>query len=364
MRESENILLIWDRMGDYHRARWRELQAQCSNRKVYAADLFQVDTLYQWENTSYTEGYLMLTEGTVSELNTTIALNTFSQIIQEKQIGYVCIPGYGRAVYLRMLLLARQKGVKVLLFAESWYPGNRIFDKVKGKILNLLVNCFLVSGLRAEQHFNKRLYIPSHKILKGYSAVDHIHFNKAQNLRNWNSKVLLCIARYAEEKNLFLLLKAFKESELVEKGWHLHLVGDGPLRKNLEQYISENNLQHHVSLEGWKSYTLLPDVYAQASCFILPSTFEPWGLVVNEAMASHLPVIVSDAVGCLPDLIDPDNGWSFPANDVVSLSHILNVMGNLSADERMKMGNVSAAKIEEFNLSTWAKQIRKGFEID
>jgi glycosyltransferase involved in cell wall biosynthesis len=57
---------------------------------------------------------------------------------------------------------------------------------------------------------------------------------------------------------------------------------------------------------------------------VLPSDYEPWGLVVNEAMASGTPVLASDRVGSARDLIEPgQNGWIFPAGDVAALAATL-----------------------------------------
>ena len=67
----------------------------------------------------------------------------------------------------------------------------------------------------------------------------------------------------------------------------------------------------------------MPTAYTLGDVFVLPSLFEPWGLAVNEAMSLGLPIIASDQVGAVPDLVSPDNGWVFPAGNVPALSRVL-----------------------------------------
>jgi 1,2-diacylglycerol 3-alpha-glucosyltransferase len=104
-------------------------------------------------------------------------------------------------------------------------------------------------------------------------------------------------------------------------------------------------------------YGDLPDMYAAATCFILPSSFEPWGLVVNEAMAAGLPIILSDAVGALPDLLTPENGWSFNHNSVADCVRCLNQLAATSPDQLSQMGASSRQIIQAFTPATWADKV-------
>ena len=363
LTKSGNILLIWDRMGDYHRARWKELQHTIKDREVYAADLGRGDSLYQWRVTNQEQNYFLLTEEDVEQADSRKALSRFIELIEEKNCRYICIPGYGRNAYIFMLIAARLKGLEVLLFAESWYPGNLLIDRLKGMILNSLVDSFLVSGSRADAHFHRRLGIPAKKIYKGYSVVDNQHFRSGISNRKYDRKELLCIARYAEEKNLLILIDAFLASDLVSMGWVLKLIGDGPLKEILNARIASAKAKLKILVEEWKQYEELPELYHNASCFILPSLFEPWGLVVNEAMASGLPLILSEQVGCVPDLLDQRNGWAFGGENINELVKVLNELGKTSATQLEAMGKISGQKIEAFSLSTWAHQVLNGLNL-
>src|SRR2546430_3298455 len=81
---------------------------------------------------------------------------------------------------------------------------------------------------------------------------------------------------------------------------------------------------HAVKFLGFRNQSELPSFYDLCDVFVLPSTSEPWGLVVNEAMAAGRPVVVSDQVGCARDLVQNGlNGFIFPVGDVEALAHAL-----------------------------------------
>ena len=122
--------------------------------------------------------------------------------------------------------------------------------------------------------------------------------------------------------------------------WDLVLLGDGPLRETLNAQISTLNLHKHVHLPGFKSYDKLPVYYALANAFVHASTSEQWGLVVNEAVASGLPVIVSNRCGCAPELVN-GNGFTFNPTNEHELTTRLLEMVSLSDEERKHLGDNS-----------------------
>lgn len=101
------------------------------------------------------------------------------------------------------------------------------------------------------------------------------------------------------------------------------LVGDGPEAKSLRDLADARRLRG-LRLAGGRRPSELAEVYAAADVFVLPSRHEPWGVVVNEAMAAGLPVVLSDRVGAGADLLrEGENGRSFPAGDAARLADAL-----------------------------------------
>jgi 1,2-diacylglycerol 3-alpha-glucosyltransferase len=117
-----------------------------------------------------------------------------------------------------------------------------------------------------------------------------------------------------------------------------------------------------VLLPGFKQYSELPVYYGLASAFVHASTSEPWGLVVNEAMASGLPVLVSNQCGCAPDLVREDrNGFTFDPCSVQQLTELmLRFLDNKSLNTTM--GNESFKIISDWDLSRFSNSFRTAAE--
>lgn len=128
-------------------------------------------------------------------------------------------------------------------------------------------------------------------------------------------------------------------------------VGSGELENELRALAARENLRVHFA--GFKNQTELPACYAAADVLVLPSESETWGLAVNEAMACGLPAIVSDAVGCAPDLIEEGRtGFTYPVGDTEQLAARLQAIAELKQRghdfatelaEKMRAYSVAAA---------------------
>jgi len=161
--------------------------------------------------------------------------------------------------------------------------------------------------------------------------------------------VVLYVGRLVETKGVDLLIDALARLQ-QEKGIfaHLLLVGDGPLRPNLERRCRQVGISAHFA--GYVEQQYLPRFYGVADVFVLPSYYEPFGLVLNEAMACQLPVVVSDRVGAADDLVvNGRNGYIFPAGDCFKLAEALE---RLLEDPTLcrAMGHASWEIIKEWDL--------------
>jgi glycosyltransferase involved in cell wall biosynthesis len=168
--------------------------------------------------------------------------------------------------------------------------------------------------------------------------------------------VILFSGKFIDKKQPLLLIEAFKAVRDRHNCWLL-LVGDGPLRRSIEAYASENGVPS-VLLPGFLNQTELPAAYVAADIFVLPSNLnETWGLVVNEAMNFSLPIIVSDKVGCGADLVKPGrNGFVFPSGDARLLIEAIETL--VKDDElRRAFGHQSRAIIESYAITDTADGI-------
>jgi glycosyltransferase involved in cell wall biosynthesis len=123
------------------------------------------------------------------------------------------------------------------------------------------------------------------------------------------------------------------------KAPYLLIVGDGPLRNSLERQAGEH-IGKNVRFLGFRNQTELPPLYDLCDLFVLPSRFEPWGLVLNEVMNAGRPVVISDKVGAGPDLVhNRKNGWVFPAGDIQALTD--SILEALTCADLNNMGQES-----------------------
>lgn len=161
--------------------------------------------------------------------------------------------------------------------------------------------------------------------------------------------VLLFVGRLVQEKGLTYLLSAFNEARKSLRNVHLVLVGDGPLRRELEHYCAVNSLDN-VRFVGFVQPDQLPRYYAIADGLVLPSVRETWGFVVNEAMACGLPIIVTDQVGSANEIVlNTANGFVVPAADSYSLAvAIVKLLQNSITSA--EMGQRSLEIISEYTI--------------
>jgi glycosyltransferase involved in cell wall biosynthesis len=134
--------------------------------------------------------------------------------------------------------------------------------------------------------------------------------------------VVLFCAKLQPWKRPQDLLKAFAKANCP--GAFLVFAGDGPLRSELVALADALAITDHVRFLGFINQSKLPGVYRAADLFVLPSEYEAFGVVVNEAMLCGCPAVVSDHVGARFDLIQPDEtGFVFPVGNIERLTEIL-----------------------------------------
>jgi len=216
------------------------------------------------------------------------------------------------------------------------------------------IAAFLVIG-RRNAAFYRNLGVPEERMFLTPFAVDNAFFSEERRrlgperaaLRRTlgippEATVVLSVGRLVPKKGLLDLLSAF--GQLSDGSAHLVLVGDGPQRAALEDYVRSRDLQG-VHFAGFQNYSQLPSFYALSDVFVLPSYREPWGAVVNEAMNFALPVVASQDGGAVADLVkNGRNGLLFEPGDQEQLARHLQYLVS-HPEVREQMGTESARRI-------------------
>lgn len=347
------VLIIWDRSGHYHYARARALQQRVQG-SVCLADLGSSDALYRWNIEGADLAVCKLSGKAVEQADFVRRVLGFIQLLRRENPDAVAVAGYAHPSYWAILILCRVLRKPVVLFSESWYPRGKVRDFLKGSIIRLFCGALMVSGERAATHCAENLGVPKRRIIDRYSTVDNIHF---QRQRPQRGHVLLCVARFVREKNLEMLVEAFSRANLT-KDRELWLVGSGPLERELRK------VRHpRIIVRDWAGYEDMPMMYSQAEWLILPSLFEPWGLVVNEAMAAGVPVIASECCGCVPDLVDASTGYTFDPMDVSDLIDALERAVGLSDAEWIRLSEGARYKIDDWGVENWAENFLEAVKV-
>lgn len=170
----------------------------------------------------------------------------------------------------------------------------------------------------------------------------------------------LSVGRQVKKKNHIIILQAYKEYCLRagENAKQLLLIGDGPERQRLEQYVAENNLSGVVFMSFLSPVQLRP-YYHNAALFILASNrAETFGLVVNEAMHGGCPVIVSDECGCATTLVEPGvNGYIVPTGNYMAMADAMIRFDDLTQERQREMSNASLEIISHWGLERFVRGV-------
>ena len=282
----------------------------------------------------------------------------------------VVVSGYSFPETLAAMLAAAERGLPVLVCSESnRHDAHRRpwSEAIKRRLLRR-AQAALVGG-EPQASYLEELGIPALSIFRGYNSVDNSHFAVASSWRDQGAvareklalppRYLLAVSRFTAKKNLVTLIEGFslwhRQAPEDQRQLALVILGDGPLRPQLESQIADLDLQEHVLLPGSCAYADLPERYGLAEGFIHASTVEQWGLVVNEAMAAGLPVLVSSSCGCAPELVHPGvNGLRFDPRSPATIAAAIAWLSRKSPEARHRLGQASRKLVSAYGPKSFA----------
>jgi len=148
---------------------------------------------------------------------------------------------------------------------------------------------------------------------------------------------------------LGLLWEAFISLNKDNPKWELHCVGTGD---GFDSKVEHPNIFHHGFLQPSELEPLIKD----ATAFVIPSLFEPWGVVLHEMAAAGLPLITSDAVGAAKTFVkDGVNGWTYSSSNKLELVNRIEQLYSLSDEELFNMGGESHRISKSISPDVWAE---------
>jgi len=287
-------------------------------------------------------------------------------IIRRERFDAFVVHGWAVKSFWQAILACRRTGTPVLVRGDSQLPRVRssLWRALKYPLYRSFIprfDAYLVVGDRARGyllHYGAepdRMFFSPHAVDNDFFSRNADSFRPRQKLlrRFWHipdeATVFLFAAKFIEKKRPWDFARAIAAAKVRSGVWGL-MVGDGPMRKQIEEEAQQNGWP--IRFAGFLNQTEMPKAYAASDALVLPSNGEEtWGLVVNEAMASNLPAIVSDQVGCAPDLVRPgETGELFPCGSVSELTAILIHL----TDRRVHLAELGAkarARVGEYSLA-------------
>jgi 1,2-diacylglycerol 3-alpha-glucosyltransferase len=398
------IIIVWGLWGPYHCRRFEALRDQAARERhqVTGVSLFSGSRVNHWGSGNLPEGVAHFDLG---KDETKFPLGKIARLLAvpwrlHPQVAL--LPAYDHWS-LALNAATRLAGGRVVMMNET-HGGTARARGLKAAFKQKVVAGFhaaFVGGAPQHRYFAS-LGLPAEKIFTGYDAVDNDYFaqqaaavrNQAAEFRKQYSlpaHYFLSLGRFVAKKNLSVLIHAYRKflDSSPDCRTHLVMVGSGEEESKLRALCGELRLPIHdkmaagteppqpatdaeapgVHFYGFRQIDENPVFYALADAFVLPSLWEEWGLVVNEAMASGLPVVVSETAGCAEDLLKPGwpagfeiskeeairlNGFVFDPKSPETLAAALRALTTTPA-LREVMGENSRKIVENFSCENFAK---------
>ena len=336
------LAILFDNLGPYHQAR---IAAAAGQLSVVAIGFGKTSAEYAWESQEDARFPTLLVNphGPGRALAAAEFQLRLNETLSQAAPDVVAVPGWsGRGAFCSMLwALSHRKPIVLMSESTAWDEARSGWKEwIKCRIVGL-ASAGLVGGTPHAAYL-RQLGMEEAQIFLGYDVVENDYFStSADQVRSAEPGAtrpyFLASNRFIAKKNLFRLLSAYAayRQAAAARGhavWDLCLLGDGALKPQLLAHAEALELPMQagapwdqlpqsqggmVYLPGFRQIAELPKFYARAGIFVHASTSEQWGLVVNEAMAAGLPVLVSQKVGCAQDLVHPGrNGAVFdPENE-------------------------------------------------
>ncbi len=357
------LSVCFTNFGPYHLARLRALanRLEQSGDRLLAIEVADQERRYPWSRASGSEPFEWTTlfpGRTLESISREECVRGMRRLLEAERPDALGIVGYSRPESMAALNWARKHQRPTILMSESQEIDHpRVWWKEAIKRRRVVrFSSGLVGGPRHRDYLVK-LGMDRSKIAFGYNAVDNDAFaSRAEAARNSpdgrrglpERPYFLAINRFVPEKNLARLVDAFARYRLdapSDHAWDLVLCGDGPGADEVDRAIRASGVSEAIHRPGFLQVEEMSPWLAFASAFVHPSLMEPWGLVVNEAAACGLPLLVSDRAGCVETFVpDPPGttGRRFDPRDELELTAALAWISGLPESERRSMGQKAA----------------------
>jgi glycosyltransferase involved in cell wall biosynthesis len=293
---------------------------------------------------------------------------SIKSLIQNGRFDAFVVQGWYVKSFWQAMWACWRNRTPVLVRGDSQLstPRNPVWRMAKYPIFRSFIPRFdgyLVVGERSRQYYlnygarSDRMFFAPHAVDNGFFAerVDQLRENRESIRRQWgipiDALVFLFAGKLILKKRPSDFVQAIAAASQENKRVFGLIAGDGPMRSEVERTVVEHRLP--IVFTGFLNQSEMPNAYAASDALVLPSDGgETWGLVVNEAMAAGLPAIVSDKVGCGPDLVSSDvTGEMFACGDIEFLAKIF-VKWAANPEQVKQSGKNAKERIAKYSVES------------
>lgn len=331
-----------------------------NNIKVHVLELFGTGSPYTFDEVNNKEDWweCLFETQALSGLSKKIVADAITKRLDEINPDFIIC---GSTVFMSGaigLRWGRKNNKKVIIFDDVKFTSihrNAIVNFVKKRI-NKLADGYLVPSKDYDREYLK-WGIASEDLYYGLNCVDNSFFSSDFKKRGLGSRKIICVARLVPIKNLTTLLQSWRCIEDLNQDYQLLIIGDGPEYETLNSMANELKLLR-VKFLGMRKRDFIAKMLASSDAFILPSFLESWGMVVNEAMAAGLPVLLSDRINAGHTLLeDGVNGYSFNPYDGKQMSNAILRYINLNEEEKIRMSSQALLAIKKYDYKYLGEQL-------
>lgn len=284
------------------------------------------------------------------------ALSKFSSFNEFKELCFsidpdlLIVSGRTHNYYLKIARLLKKKILTVSI--QDSQNDNSFRTSIKCLFSYFLYKqyfqCLWVSGSNGEVLANRLSYAKS-DIYSCSLAADTNLFGNNSKIESNTYRTLLFAGRFSTEKNIQLLIDVFKEvNNALSEKWKLILVGSG----RIEYLIDKND---NIDVYPFMTSSQLQNLSSSIDLFCLPSTYEPWGIVVHEFACMGKVLLISDKCGSASEfVINGFNGYIFDSTDRTDFSEKMSAIFSMSADQLYKMKQNSLHLSKRITSQMWA----------